>query len=175
MDLGELLNFHPSRATKRPLEPFSPSPSPSHKQHKRSHKYPPTPGHSLGKPIELPSPSHRPTPNTGSMPALSKEVLIPEQEGVKNRRKEEERLLKLLAAVDEVDDKLPAPLEEVTPSTLKRMLLSLDKKCVSNQQLRVKYSDEPSRFMDSELELYEEIQQLRLICEFRLPETNLST
>ena len=53
MDLQELLNFQPSRASKRPLEVLTPSPSPSHKQPRRSHKYPPTPGHSLGQPIKL--------------------------------------------------------------------------------------------------------------------------
>ena len=57
MDLQELLNFQPSRASKRPLEVLtpsaSPSPSPSHKQPRRSYKYPPTPGHSLTQPIKL--------------------------------------------------------------------------------------------------------------------------
>ena len=51
MDLGELLNFHPNRANKRPFEDITPSPS--HKQPRRSHKYPPTPAHSLGKSVPI--------------------------------------------------------------------------------------------------------------------------
>ena len=83
----------------------------------------------------------------------------------KSRKIEEEKLLKLLAAAEEEDDLLPAPHEEVTVSSLKKKLLSLNKKSTLNQQLRVKYSDEPTRFMESELELYGEIQQLRIVCE----------
>lgn len=74
-------------------------------------------------------------------------------------------MLKLLAAAEEEDDLLPAPHEEVTLSSLKKLLLSLNKKSTLNQQLRVKYSDEPTRFMESELELYGEIQKLRIVCE----------
>ncbi|KAI6654042.1 Beta-catenin-like protein 1 [Oopsacas minuta] len=160
MDLQELLNFQPSRATKRPIEVLtpSPSPSPSHKLQKRSYKYPPTPAHSLGKPIKL---SHISSPAVLLSPVSDKEPPV-EENKAKSRKIEEERILKLLAAAEE-DDQLPAPHEEVTLSSLKKLLLSLNKKCTLNQQLRVKYCDEATRFMDSELELYEEIQQLRIV------------
>ena len=46
---------------------------------------------------------------------------------------------------------------------LKSMLLSFEKKVSKNQMLRVKYADEPAKFMESEIELSEEIDRLKVI------------
>lgn len=51
----------------------------------------------------------------------------------------------------------PAPLDE---ASLKRTLLSFERKLLKNQELRVKFSDHPSKFMDSECELFEILQEL---------------
>lgn len=51
----------------------------------------------------------------------------------------------------------PAPLDEIT---LKRILVNLEKKIHRNQELRVKFADNPSKFMDSECELFDCLQEL---------------
>lgn len=68
-------------------------------------------------------------------------------------------------AVDEGGD-MDALLEEagtvvqLDASSLRQLLLSFEKKITKNQKHRMKYSEEPERFMDSELELHTEIQEL---------------
>lgn len=46
---------------------------------------------------------------------------------------------------------------------VKRMLLSFEKKVLKNQEMRVKFPDMPEKFMESELELNDEIQKLHVI------------
>nr|CAG4636896.1 EOG090X03ST [Ceriodaphnia reticulata] len=66
-----------------------------------------------------------------------------------------EELLKLVEQ-DESGDSLDEP-------TLKRMILNFDKRVLKNQELRVKFPDAPEKFMESELELHEAIQQLHAL------------
>jgi beta-catenin-like protein 1 len=40
-------------------------------------------------------------------------------------------------------------------------MVGLDRKIVQNQQMRTKYADEPEKFMESEIELFEELHKLR--------------
>lgn len=46
---------------------------------------------------------------------------------------------------------------------VKRMLLSFEKKVLKNQEMRVKFPDMPEKFMESEIELNDEIQRLHVI------------
>ena len=46
---------------------------------------------------------------------------------------------------------------------VKRMLLSFEKKVLKNQEMRIKFPDMPEKFMESELELNDEIQTLHVI------------
>ena len=46
---------------------------------------------------------------------------------------------------------------------VKRMLLSFEKKVLKNQEMRVKFPDMPEKFMESELELNDEIQKLHVV------------
>ena len=63
--------------------------------------------------------------------------------------------------LDKVDwDQLknaPAPLDE---ASLKRTLLAFERKLLKNQELRVKFADTPSKFMESECELFDSLQEL---------------
>ena len=68
-----------------------------------------------------------------------------------NKQNEIEKLLK---KADEVE------IEPLNPITLKQLLVSIEKKVNKNQKLRIKYSDEPAKFMDSEIELNDDIQEL---------------
>jgi len=61
---------------------------------------------------------------------------------------------KLLEESENVD------IEMLTSDSLKKMLLGFEKKINKNQKLRMKYPDEPEKFMDSEVELHEELNAL---------------
>ena len=60
----------------------------------------------------------------------------------------------LLAKID-TDDANDDVLDD---NKLKRMILNFEKKVAKNQELRIKFPDEPSKFMNSELELHEAVQ-----------------
>jgi len=53
--------------------------------------------------------------------------------------------------------------DEVNPATIKKLVLSFEKKYLKNQQMRDKFKDEPEKFMDSEIDLDEEIKNLQVI------------
>lgn len=46
---------------------------------------------------------------------------------------------------------------------LKKLLLVFEKKNLKNQELRIKYPDNPVKFMDSEVELHSVIQELKAV------------
>uniref|UniRef100_A0A7S0HXA0 Beta-catenin-like protein 1 N-terminal domain-containing protein n=2 Tax=Hanusia phi TaxID=3032 RepID=A0A7S0HXA0_9CRYP len=46
---------------------------------------------------------------------------------------------------------------------LKRAILSLERKIAKNQEMRVKHADEPTKFLDSEVELYADINNLQAL------------
>ena len=43
------------------------------------------------------------------------------------------------------------------------MLLSFEKKVLKNQEMRIKFPDLPEKFMESELELNDEVQKLHIV------------
>jgi len=56
--------------------------------------------------------------------------------------------------------------EEVTPlddTLLKRMVSVLEKRIARNQEMRIKFPDQPEKFMESELELHESVQELHAL------------
>lgn len=58
------------------------------------------------------------------------------------------------------DEPEAEPLDEVS---LKKMLLSLEKKILRNQEMRIKYPDNPEKFMESEVELHDVLQELHVV------------
>jgi len=70
-------------------------------------------------------------------------------------KEEEEEILKL---VDQAPEVKPLDLTQ-----LKKMVLQFEKKITKNQQMRVKFPDNPNKFMESEVELDEEIKNLHLL------------
>lgn len=52
---------------------------------------------------------------------------------------------------------------EVTSDTLRHMIVQLEKKINKNQEMRLKHSDRPEEFMDSELDLDDEIRKFNAI------------
>nr|CAG4643843.1 EOG090X03ST [Lepidurus arcticus] len=70
----------------------------------------------------------------------------------------EEEQLKLLDAIEETPE-----ADELDESAIKKMIHAYDKRLLRNQELRVKFPDAPEKFMESELELHESIQELHAL------------
>lgn len=134
MDVGELLSFKPDRSSKRPFDE-------DHSE-QDGDKPPPTKTHKGGGA----------TVNT-----LSGAGSAANLNGVSDEEK-----LRLLQSLD--DDDASAELGEVLDGGgVKRMLLSFEKKVLKNQEMRIKFPDLPEKFMESELELNDEVQKLHVV------------
>ena len=48
--------------------------------------------------------------------------------------------------------------EALDEGKLKRMVLAFEKRTTKNQELRIKFPDEPTKFLNSEIELHDAIQ-----------------
>lgn len=59
-----------------------------------------------------------------------------------------------LALVMELDEDKTAEMDD---GTVKRMILNLEKKYTKNQELRIKHTEQPEKFMESEIELHVEV------------------
>lgn len=87
-----------------------------------------------------------------SRPAV---LMQTEQEDPENR----ERILEKLMDQDEVDPEG----EPVDESMVKKMILTFEKRSYKNQELRIKFPDNPEKFMESELDLNDIIQEMHVI------------
>ena len=54
-------------------------------------------------------------------------------------------------------------VEILDVTAIKRLLLGFEKQVLKNQEMRVKFPDQPDKFMESEIELNEELQKLQVI------------
>lgn len=68
---------------------------------------------------------------------------------------EKEQILKMVEEEPEAE-----PLDEMS---LKKMILTFEKKVLKNQELRIKFPDMPEKFMESEVELNDIIQEMHVI------------
>ncbi|XP_063971774.1 beta-catenin-like protein 1 [Lytechinus pictus] len=68
---------------------------------------------------------------------------------------ERERILKM------VDEEPEGP--SLDDTSLRKLILGFEKKVYRNQELRIKFPDVPEKFMDSEIELNDTIQELHVI------------
>ncbi|VDK79509.1 unnamed protein product [Litomosoides sigmodontis] len=51
----------------------------------------------------------------------------------------------------------------VDEATVKRIVIQLEKRCLKNREMRIKYGDEPAKFMESEVELNEAVQEMHAL------------
>uniref|UniRef100_A0AAY5EMM1 Beta-catenin-like protein 1 n=1 Tax=Electrophorus electricus TaxID=8005 RepID=A0AAY5EMM1_ELEEL len=70
-----------------------------------------------------------------------------------------EKILEKLMDQDEVDPEG----ELVDESTVKKMILTFEKRSYKNQELRIKFPDNPEKFMEAELDLNDIIQEMHVI------------
>uniref|UniRef100_A0AAR2J4F1 Beta-catenin-like protein 1 n=1 Tax=Pygocentrus nattereri TaxID=42514 RepID=A0AAR2J4F1_PYGNA len=68
-----------------------------------------------------------------------------------------EKILEKLMDQDEVD---PEPVDE---TMVKKMILTFEKRSYKNQELRIKFPDNPEKFMEAELDLNDIIQEMHVI------------
>jgi beta-catenin-like protein 1 len=147
MDVGELLHFKPALPQKRSLGEenedyrWAKSSAP-----KRRAVEPPS-----GQRIE-----------SNKDERIAEKVKPPKSSvsGEKKGKPEEEKEM-IRKLVDEHEEE--EAVDAVDASAVRRMILSFEKKSLKNQEMRTKFPDNPERFMESELELHDEIQQLRVV------------
>ena len=53
--------------------------------------------------------------------------------------------------------------KEVNESDLKRLISQFERRLNKNQEMRIKYSDNPSKFMDSEVDLFDTIKEMHAL------------
>ncbi|VEN59232.1 unnamed protein product [Callosobruchus maculatus] len=53
--------------------------------------------------------------------------------------------------------------EVVDEATIKKIVLNFEKRSLRNREMRIKFPDSPERFMDSEVELHEILQEMRVL------------
>ena len=61
----------------------------------------------------------------------------------------------------------------MTKTRLKKLVLNFEKRATKNQELRIKFPDKPVKFLNSEVELQDAVQELRVIATSRY--SHLST
>ncbi|CAB3988241.1 beta-catenin 1 [Paramuricea clavata] len=88
--------------------------------------------------------------------AGKRSAMISLKEAPEISEEEREQILKMVAESE-------PEVEALDSSALKRMLVAFDKKVKRNQEMRIKYSDNPEKFLDSELDVHDEIQKLHVI------------
>nr|XP_029477952.1 beta-catenin-like protein 1 isoform X2 [Oncorhynchus nerka] len=69
-------------------------------------------------------------------------------------------LEKLMDDDEDADDQEGEPVDE---SSVKKMILTFEKRSYKNQELRIKFPDTPGRFMETELDLNDIIQEMHVI------------
>lgn len=56
-----------------------------------------------------------------------------------------------------------AEVEPLDETNLKRMILLFEKRALRNQEMRVKFPDQPDKFMESEVELHDVLQEMHAV------------
>eukprot|EP00111_Clytia_hemisphaerica_P023855 TCONS_00070297-protein len=157
MDVGELLKYQPPTAgNKRTRAPAAFEKRPRSKKIKES-EIDEGGGYQFKKILKKPDNTHA----QERRPQVEKEVAQHRQETIQRRGDgpiTEDDKEKLLALVENDDEG-----EAVDEATIKKHILSFEKKVTKNQEMRIKFVDQPNRFMESELELHEEIQKLHVL------------
>ena len=150
MEVGELLNFKPVTAPKRPL---------GRDDHEEQHD------------IDDPNESYekraakRRKAKAAALKRQEKErmeMLEAEAESLANKDSNltEEQRSALAEHVDSVEGEESVALTELR---LKKLVLTFEKRATKNQELRIKFPEEPTKFLTSEVELHDSIQELRVI------------
>eukprot|EP00096_Caligus_rogercresseyi_P012819 TRINITY_DN5495_c0_g1_i1.p1 TRINITY_DN5495_c0_g1~~TRINITY_DN5495_c0_g1_i1.p1 ORF type:complete len:428 (+),score=166.98 TRINITY_DN5495_c0_g1_i1:50-1333(+) len=144
MDVNELLNFKPKMAPKRPLgsveDEYEDNPDENYEMR-------------AAKRLKAKNAAAKRRLEEERMALLEAEVQH-QQEMRPPEAKDEDSTQEL----DENDGQ-----DELNESRLKKLVLAFEKKTLKNQEIRIKHPDVPEKFMESEVELHDAIQDLRII------------
>ena len=119
--------------------------TPYHPRQRHNTKHDSTP---LRTPVRTSEP---PTPIRAALPAPEHDVVEPQL-----TEEQKEDILKFV----ETEAAEVEPLDE---TNLKRMILLFEKRALRNQEMRVKFPDQPDKFMESEVELHDVLQELHAV------------
>lgn len=53
--------------------------------------------------------------------------------------------------------------EVIDEAAIKRIILNFEKRCLKNREMRIKFPDAAEKFMESEIELHEILQEMRVL------------
>lgn len=142
MDVGELLNYQPDRGAKRPRDED---------------------GGSAGGDEDSRGGKQQKGLSSREM-ARYREAAAGIEVGGELREVEEltgdrKKILEKLMDQDEEEPEA----EPVDESSVKKMILTFEKRSYKNQELRIKFPDNPEKFMESELDLNDIIQEMHVI------------
>ena len=145
MDVGELLSYKPKRggkgADEDDEEAVPPPKAPKRSREQHSHR-----------PEAVSSRTTRPGGSATGRGTTK----------VENGLTDEEKLRLLRDADEELEPDI-AVGETLDAGSVRRLVLSFEKKVLKNQEMRIKFPDLPEKFMESELELNDEIQSFHII------------
>ncbi|XP_051167877.1 beta-catenin-like protein 1 [Leptopilina boulardi] len=156
MDIGELLSYKPPNTPKRGLGgEIQDDEEDEWESSKRRKKVIRTPYHPRQRQMDVESTPIRniepPTPIRSDLPSSVHDVVETQL-----TEEEKEDILKYVETE-------AAETELLDEASLKRMILLFEKRALRNQEMRVKFPDQPEKFMESEIELHETIQELRQV------------
>lgn len=154
MDVGELLAFKPSTAPKRSapkedkVEPEEDDPNDSYEARAKKRKV-----------------AKRRAQEAANRAREEERMNMLEEEARQARLQQEGKLTtdqkaKIAELVDSGETLENVQLDE---TGVKRILLNFEKKVLKNQELRIKFLDQPEKFMESEMELHDSVQELHNI------------
>ncbi|XP_047464163.1 beta-catenin-like protein 1 [Mugil cephalus] len=141
MDVGELLNYQPDRGAKRPREEDGGSAGGDEDSR----------GGKQQKGL-----SARELARYREASGMEGGVEMRETEELTGEKK------KILEKLMDQDEEEPEA-EPVDESSVKKMILTFEKRSYKNQELRIKFPDNPEKFMESELDLNDIIQEMHVI------------
>ncbi|KAK9890502.1 hypothetical protein WA026_010581 [Henosepilachna vigintioctopunctata] len=133
MDIGELLDYKPPQALKRPLEEDEEITTEKQRKMKRLAR----------------AKANKMSKQAASVPSLAQTLdQISEEE-----RQEIIKFVETEQTQGEVIDE----------TTIKKIILSFEKRSLKNREMRIKFPDAPEKFMESEVELHEILQEMRVL------------
>ncbi|XP_072223177.1 beta-catenin-like protein 1 [Leuresthes tenuis] len=136
MDVGELLNYQPDRGAKRPREGD---------------------GGAAGGEDDPRGGKQQKGPGARELARYRESVA--EMRETEELTEDKKKILDKLMDQDEEEPEA----EPVDESSVKKMILTFEKRSYKNQELRIKFPDNPEKFMESELDLNDIIQEMHVI------------
>ncbi|XP_065185882.1 beta-catenin-like protein 1 [Sycon ciliatum] len=171
MDLKDLLSFQPNRevvAEKRPAADEAPAAAAESRKRKRV-----SPPRASGRQSRFDNPMARLVPPEAIVSASDLRAASSSSKSTRWTQDgpvsaaaasgstgiDEEERQRILKMVEEANPEAPS-LDSVS---VKKMLLAFDRKVLKNREMRIKYPDTPQKFLESEMEVHDDLQQLHAL------------